>query len=161
MDTQKRRRAVGRYLGQLASQRNGNTHRCGALILKAINCPPHPRPWGPIWIPWVIHPCSMVSMVLAPWAPTGGGMGGGGGMGPGGAWVPWVLGSWDGAGSLGWVLGMGYLPSGIVGMFPCALSGGSWATHGCLVSHGHPLFPMAAALGPRPPSYPLFSSPQC
>ena len=100
MDAQKRRRTVGRYLGWLASQRCGNTHRGGALILKAINCPPHPRPWGPIWIPWVIHPCSMVSMVLAPWAPTGGGMGGGGGMGP-----------WRRLGALGTgLLGWGWVP---------------------------------------------------
>ena len=112
--------------------------------------------FGPIWYP-MGHP-SMLHGIYGPGpvGPDGWGHGRWGRDGslaaPGcpGYWAPGMgLGPWDGSGD-----GVPYWVSvvlGIIGMGPRALSGGSWATHGCLVSHGHPLFPMAAALGPHIP----------
>ena len=107
--------------------------------------------WGSHWGSRILW----ISYGPGPVGPVSGSMGGG------------AVGGWDGPrwrlGALGTgLLGWGWVP---YGMGPWAhmdghpmgshmLYVGSWATHGCLATHGHPLFPMTAAQGPL--SHPLF-----
>ena len=161
---QKRRQAVGQYLGWLASQFEQVLPIGLRLEQKRLNTPcPHPGhlglglwalghpgyhgyhgSWGIRWYGalWALGP-GPAGLPRA-WA-------GGVGDGPGGAWVPWVWGPWDGSGPLGppgYPWHHGHLGLGIHG-YPYGDPGlptGSWATLGSLP--GRPIFPWRPPWGP-------------